>query len=36
MLKLFKTIIKTGDATTKYPFKPLELPMVLGENLVLT
>lgn len=26
MLKLFKTIIKTGDATTKYPFKPLELP----------
>ncbi|OAT45037.1 formate hydrogenlyase subunit 6 [Proteus hauseri ATCC 700826] len=26
MLKLFKTIIKTGEATTKYPFKPLDLP----------
>lgn len=25
MLKLFKTILKTGEATVKYPFKPLEV-----------
>lgn len=25
MLKLFKTILKVGDTTVKYPFKPLEV-----------
>ena len=26
MLKLFKEIRKTGDATVGYPFTPLEMP----------
>ncbi|MBJ7220275.1 MULTISPECIES: hydrogenase 4 subunit H [unclassified Brenneria] len=26
MLKLFKTILQTGNSTVKYPFKPLDLP----------
>ena len=25
MFKLLKTVFKTGDATTKYPFKPYEV-----------
>lgn len=26
MLKLFKTILKAGNSTVKYPFKPLDVP----------